>query len=386
MRKIEVTATFLKNLNNTEHDYLHRIINESVKVHAKDVSLIAPIKTKYEQAYAAEDNLFKLSQEAPETKDLEMLDKARDINMSDFRMIVDLGTRSKNAGVQGAATVLTPVVKRYKDAGSVPYATNTDMIINLLQDLEEEANASAVVTLQASDIIALLRQNNTAFHTLYNKRSVYYQEIKDNGALLETRKQVDDIFLELVDQVNSIYKVNIISGNNSSVTQSLELLIIEISAYIKQAEKVYNLRLNRIRNKKKREGLNPSKPDAKAYLFRVLDQSMDSGYEVFLTDKDPEGLTERFKDTSLNGYIIYYKGKKKEDLKESGLTFDSYLYEDNESLSGIILTTEKTILAMSEEAVNTAVLSKDGEIIMEFTGFYPPVFEEEEEPQPTARR
>lgn len=386
MRKIEVTATFLKNLNNTEHDYLHRIINESVKVHAKDVSLIAPIKTKYEQAYAAEDNLFKLSQEAPETKDLEMLDKARDINMSDFRMIVDLGTRSKNAGVQGAATVLTPVVKRYKDAGSVPYATNTDMIINLLQDLEEEANASAVVTLQASDIIALLRQNNTAFHTLYNKRSVYYQEIKDNGALLETRKQVDDIFLELVDQVNSIYKVNIISGNNSSVTQSLELLIIEISAYIKQAEKVYNLRLNRIRNKKKREGLNPAKPDAKAYLFRVLDQSMDSGYEVFLTDKDPEGLTERFKDTSLNGYIIYYKGKKKEDLKESGLTFDSYLYEDNESLSGIILTTEKTILAMSEEAVNTAVLSKDGEIIMEFTGFYPPVFEEEEEPQPTARR
>lgn len=327
MKKIEVSIAFLGYLNNAEHDYLHRTISESFTSNAvAEIPFLAPAATSYQQLHRQEDILFKLSQSMPETHSMEEYDALRDTNFIDFKTLVDLGTRSTDPAIKAAADKLIFAIDRYKDANRKAYGENTDLIINMLQDLSVEENAAAVETLQATALIASLRENNTAFHALYKERARHRRETVEQGKLEVMRRMVDEALMEFVELINAFYLTTKITGTDTALIAKLELIIREVMAYIDQAERVYYTRVKRARPKGDNEPdkPEPAEPTQEVYTFRVAEQRINRADCMEMIDTYPESFAERMNGRMAGSRLVIRKN-------DEDFYFDFQDYTRNEA-------------------------------------------------------
>lgn len=373
MKKIETSISFLRYLANAEHDYLHRNISRILTKKGSDIDLIKPIRTRYQTAYNEEDIFFKQSQYMFETKSLEEYDAERDRDFLDFKMLLELSSRSKKEEVQKAYSKINFVFNRYKDAYKKAYDQNTDLIINLLQSLEDEENVEALALLGATDLVASLKENNDAFDRLYQERTLREYEYDGTGRFKEIRQKVDEEFMELADQINSLYKAIIMMGSDPPLGEKLEVLIIEISSFIRKAEKVYYRRVQRSKPKDKPDKPDPDKPEEIAYFFEVESMGETNLEYVFIIDKDPETFRKRFSNFSFEGYGIFYENESDNNLVKEDLIFRDFMYDSENRPQGFKLVSDNFIIGMEQEPVENAVLARDGKIIVRFDSFLPPI-------------
>lgn len=312
MKKIEINISFLGLLNNAEHDYLHRTITGSLAESAAGIAFLAPAVTTYTTGYGHEDILFKLTQRMPETRSLEEYDELRDTDFIDFKMLIELGTRSRTPAVKAAAEKISFAIDRYKDAYRKAYGENTDLIINMLQDLSTEENVAALETLQATDLIASLQRNNNTFDELYRERSIRMHEMSDEGKLTLARRTVDESLVDLAEQTNALYLTTKMIGTDTDLIGKLERIITEIMAYIDQAERVYYLRVKRAKPKKDPEPVKPDPvdPPQEVYDFRVAEQRINRADCMEIIDTYPESFAERMEGRMEGSRLVIRKNSQ----------------------------------------------------------------------------
>jgi len=106
------------------------------------------------------------------TADLKLLDKERDALFAEIRRIVTSYLKSSDAGKKAAANTLQLFLAPYWDALSLPWNTETDILVEVFGKYHAQSElSSAATTLGIDAQFTALESKNTAFKALYNSRT-----------------------------------------------------------------------------------------------------------------------------------------------------------------------------------------------------------------------
>ncbi len=382
MKKIISNISFLGKMNNAEHDYFHRSCCEILAAQAGSITLIAPVVERYRNMYEQEDVAFKLSQRMEETKQLTELDELRDHDFADLKASIEFYLRSRVAEVKEAAEKINFVFDRYKDADKRAYAENTDLIINMLQDLRKEPYPQVVATLKLEEVLRSLENNNNAFDTVYKERALHQREYNETVKLADIRRQVDLQFAELVDQVNAIYMTVKLAGTDTAAIQTLESIITDIMALMDHAERVYYLRINRSRPQRKPDPVGPGPVDPPGPVvptLQVAEQIVEQSGQMKLRMEDPQAFTDALWVRAIEGELQLALDENWTDMLR--FPFYDYIWINNDK-DAIGLVVDNSLVgkdfavpfASAGEAVDARYV-RDGEVLVYFTGVFIPVME-----------
>jgi hypothetical protein len=109
--------------------------------------------------------------EQQETHNLELLDIDRDESIRVARMQLKIHSHSKIAAEKAAYNTLSIPFKAYKNIEKLNYEAENNAIDNFVVELEKPAYAAAVATLNFGGFITRMKNDNTAFKTVFSTRS-----------------------------------------------------------------------------------------------------------------------------------------------------------------------------------------------------------------------
>jgi hypothetical protein len=252
MKEIELTNLKLYQLRNAEHYQLHVPVLECITNQAANVPGLAPSRTKYQKAVGKEDELFKRYLKSPETELLHEIDHQRDDCLEEVKRTVRFELGGRDVSKKEAAKRVKFVLDNFKGAEQKPYAENTALVTNLLQDLDKTENQEAVALLGLTEVVEELRGHNIAFDATYGKRAKEQELQREEGRLFDTRGEVDTAFFEVAKVINVLYMSNELTGKDPVLAATLGGVIDEINGRIAQTKRIYA----------RRSG-NKSKPSSK---------------------------------------------------------------------------------------------------------------------------
>ena len=155
-------------LHNLEHSqfaiHVYEISNEA------DIKKLNPLLPVLKAAIDAEEEVLNLPRGKEYTKELRLLDRARDESYRAFCLCVASGKHRHSEEIQEAYREVSRVLKRYPKVILSGNARKTSSIRNLVVDLRDEKFSPLIAKLDATSDLHQLSADNDAFHQLYLKR------------------------------------------------------------------------------------------------------------------------------------------------------------------------------------------------------------------------
>ena len=106
------------------------------------------------------------------TDDLKLMDKERDALFAEIRRIVTSYLKGSDASKKAAANTLQLFLAPYWDALSLPWNTESDILVEVFGKYHSHSElSSAAITLGIDAQFTALEAKNTAFKVLYNSRT-----------------------------------------------------------------------------------------------------------------------------------------------------------------------------------------------------------------------
>ncbi|MDR2534009.1 MAG: DUF6261 family protein [Tannerellaceae bacterium] len=188
--------------------------------------------------FAKEDNLFKLSQQAFQTKEIKLQHEMR-VNYFIFLWdAVDILRYEANPGIAQAVAKIDYLHHTYENLPSETYYDMTGTMTNFLQDCALAEYQDAFTTLSGAGlvefapIITRINAAQLAFKNLYQSRAVDKEHVAQLGLLSEVRFDVDEVFDSFVEAVNTAWASNEYGTKDADLRSKLlevkELLVAAI--------------------------------------------------------------------------------------------------------------------------------------------------------------
>lgn len=369
MKTIKGILRFFIRLKNAEHFNVNYSIIRYCNSNLGDIAALDNKLVTYNARFEEEDILFKRLSALEETSSLKELDRLRDDMFISFRYIIDASLYSHDAAIKEAGQALSWIMQNYKNANSKPYPENTALVINMLQDLERPEYAAHIKVLKAEETIAKLKKYNDDFALLYDERARHKEKKNEVPPLSAARTLVDRAAQGLFDSINALYLSNALETHDSEREILLEDAITTINGIIHQAQEVYYRRVRA--NRPKEDDDKPDPEDEKPfepYTMHVTGQDDEFGLEIF--DTNPEAFANFIATMPLEGADFFPDMPKEEEVAR--FFFGNYLEVDGK-IKGFKLGTEAVLLGSGSDKIDTAVLIKNGRVIIHFRGVTIPI-------------
>ncbi|MDR2497345.1 MAG: DUF6261 family protein [Tannerellaceae bacterium] len=249
MDEIKIQTTVLHRLTYGELFQLCLSISNSTTVHIVNVPRLQSRFNAYKAAFVIFDNSFKRPLGAPETEEIKGLDTKRKYV---FILIDDAVRKNAHyaviAEVEAAAKALLPVFENFAGTPQIEYEGETAAIINLIQELEKTENAARIARLGQTENVAVFKQLNLDFQSLYEARLKNRYDFKQEGNTRQRSRNLIDEFVKLCRTIDGL----MLSASDPAEITALKEIISMINALIEQYTIIVHRRLG-VKSSKKKE-------------------------------------------------------------------------------------------------------------------------------------
>ena len=203
---MKIVKLHLANLRNEEHFQFMTDVKglvESAGAEPINISALYPLLLTL---YAKEDLALEAIRKSVLTDPIANADVVRDTVDRGFVLLIESYSYSADATKVQAAKNIQVVIDHYGDFRARSYNEETAAIYNFIQDLNSRC-AADIAVLCVQEWIDDLSAANQAFDDLMNQRfdASAVQEIVN---LRETRKEIDRVYVEIVERINASILLN----------------------------------------------------------------------------------------------------------------------------------------------------------------------------------
>ena len=233
----EINSKFnFRPARNAEHYQANNDIIAAVSAEFVTSMGILPLRTEYQRLLDIENDCYLRNAEYQETPEVEAKDKKRDDLFLYVSQTIATGELCPVENTRAAAARLAYMLKPYRDAPRLNYASNTAAVTDFVEKMQDEANRADVTALGLTDAIAALDIANKEFNTVYTGRSTQVLTRATSETMKTIRPQVDTAFKALASAINALYQVNELVTKDAAKEQSLGTVIDCVNALLIQLQ------------------------------------------------------------------------------------------------------------------------------------------------------
>lgn len=244
-------ATKLSASRNAEHYQFHHDVLDILTEEFATAQKIDALRTSYKELFDKEDTAFIQTRALAGTADVEAKDAVRDELLRYVCSIIDAKQYSPVADEKAAAKRLRTKVSPYWRANIKPYAENTALVDNMVQDMLSNDYSADTATLGLTDIVGQLKTANEDFNATYTGRSSEKETRELTEKMKTNRPQVDEAYRSLVQAVNSLYNVNALITKDAATETTLATAIDSVNGLILQLSQTVEIRMAKAASVKK---------------------------------------------------------------------------------------------------------------------------------------
>jgi hypothetical protein len=241
MKIIKAYLVLLSRLRNNEHYDFFQNIDGFILKKIKDISEIIAIWTSFHNFYLREDDIYKRSAKAVETKYINEIHQQRGAVFMLVRRSIEAALYNFDDKKKEAAVKLTEVNDNYKSAANAAMTESSALLHNMIEDLRKPRYVDAVAALGLTEAVEKLEELNEKFKDVYAERTQSLEASGEQGTMAEIRPVVDRSFKLFTDAVNSFYATANMSGK-SDADNPYSSIITFINGFIEQYERIYSRR------------------------------------------------------------------------------------------------------------------------------------------------
>jgi hypothetical protein len=239
MKSIKSYATTVRHLKNGEHYDFYEYINDAVKARLSAISGIKPTWSVCHALFEKEDAIFKKSARAVETGYIKEAAAGRYSIYVMIKCNIEAAAHSFDAGEKEAAKKLNEILYNYKHIRKASMMDASALYTNMIEDFRQPRYADAADGLGLTVAVCKLEKANEKFRELYHERSKNLEAGKEMGNMRGVRVKVDKAFKLLVQNIDALYSLGKLAGEDVSKVGEL---IDDINGTIDQAERVLSHR------------------------------------------------------------------------------------------------------------------------------------------------
>lgn len=193
---------------------------------------IEELHATYAALFEKEDLAFKQNTAFEQTPEIVAQDRARDDLFMYVRNLIDANLTCPVADKKEAAEKLAFVMRPYRNAPYKSYLENTTLVINMVADLQQDANKTYLTTLGLTEAVAQLKTANDTFNRTFTLRSDERLNRDTADKMVELRPQVDEAYRAAAKVINALSCVNTLVTHDTAQEALLSQLIDDINAQV----------------------------------------------------------------------------------------------------------------------------------------------------------
>ncbi|WP_298072901.1 DUF6261 family protein [uncultured Bacteroides sp.] len=235
----EIVYNFSRNnARNAQHAQFITDVLNAVSQEVAKAQGFAARQAAFAAAAANELECFRPDKAYLDTPELVAADQARDQLFLFYKHVIQAyADYQPDAARQKAGATLAFAFREAGDVARMDYASETSTLTDLLQKLRQEPYVSALTTIDLSDAPDALEAANTAFNTIYLKRSAVERDRVQSWSMKTLRPVTDDAFDAMAKAINALYTVNEMVTNDEAVRTALGKVIDDVNAIVIRLKK-----------------------------------------------------------------------------------------------------------------------------------------------------
>ncbi|MBC8620154.1 hypothetical protein H8788_20665 [Parabacteroides faecis] len=198
---MEINKISITRMNNGAHYLYNTDFYARIDADTAVKGKLTEVLPRYKQAIDREDEALKISQKSLNTDKIADFDSKRDSLYTAIKSIVKAQQAVVDPGVHAAAIRIDQLLKDYRIDVKEQLDKETGLLLNLIQDLETKY-AEDVDKLGLSLFLTQLKEWNSNVRSYSDSRKKEQLE-KPAYRLAEARKATDEVYQEVVKQINA---------------------------------------------------------------------------------------------------------------------------------------------------------------------------------------
>ena len=227
-----------QNARNAQHTQFATDALAAIPQDVAEARGFAAQRAAFAAAVANELECFQPDKGYLETSEVAAADRARDQLFYFYKQVIQAyADFQPDADKQKAGSTLAFAFREAGRVAEVDYASETALLTDLVEKLRQEPYVAALATIGLADAPDELEAANTAFNTIYLKRSAAERDRAQSWSMKTLRPVTDDAFNALAKAINALYAVNEMVTDDADVRTALGKVIDDVNAIVIRLKK-----------------------------------------------------------------------------------------------------------------------------------------------------
>lgn len=227
-----------QNARNAQHTQFATDALAAIPQDVAEARGFAAQRAAFAAAVANELECFQPDKGYLETSEIAAADRARDQLFYFYKQVIQAyADFQPDADKQKAGSTLAFAFREAGRVAEVDYASETALLTDLVEKLRQEPNVTALAAIGLADAPDELEAANTAFNTIYLKRSAAERDRAQSWSMKTLRPVTDDAFNALAKAINALYAVNEMVTDDADVRTALGKVIDDVNAIVIRLKK-----------------------------------------------------------------------------------------------------------------------------------------------------
>ncbi len=227
-----------QNARNAQHTQFATDALAAIPQDVAEARGFAAQRAAFAAAVANELECFQPDKGYLETSEIAAADRARDQLFYFYKQVIQAyADFQPDADKQKAGSTLAFAFREAGRVAEVDYASETALLTDLVEKLRQEPYVAALAAIGLADAPDELEAANTAFNTIYLKRSAAERDRAQSWSMKTLRPVTDDAFNALAKAINALYAVNEMVTDDSDVRTALGKVIDDVNAIVIRLKK-----------------------------------------------------------------------------------------------------------------------------------------------------
>ena len=206
-------------LRNNEHYQFMTDVENLIKDATTEILGITTQHSAFANALNALDSSLRVEKGSSKSAKVHELDKLRDKTWRAIKKRVDATTDSPVEEEVSSAKMVRRVISLYGNIRKMSYNEESAAISNLVDDLQNETNATHVEQIGITAWVTFLKEQNQAFQEVFDQRNTELAK-RQNGDVRSARLVIDPLYKQMIDRINATITLDMAAeGVESFVNQ-----------------------------------------------------------------------------------------------------------------------------------------------------------------------
>ena len=227
-----------QNARNAQHTQFATDALAAIPQDVAEARGFAAQRAAFAAAVANELECFQPDKGYLETSEIAAADRARDQLFYFYKQVIQAyADFQPDADKQKAGSTLAFAFREAGRVAEVDYASETALLTDLVEKLRQEPYVAALAAIGLADAPDELEAANTAFNTIYLKRSAAERDRAQSWSMKTLRPVTDDAFNALAKAINALYISNELVAGDEAIRTELGKVIDDVNAIVIRLKK-----------------------------------------------------------------------------------------------------------------------------------------------------